>query len=164
MTDTAPFACGIVAMMLAVAITAASHPDQREQMLRTAVVITANWGAGLAYVSVTANHTPWHFSIFIDALAAFAVMFHPAGKVQGFIGLFYFLQIAGHTAFGLRLLFGMSADPIYYYDAITYVAWLQLAAMGAWCGGVCGDLVHRWRRRRDEDDRRASAAHSRETK
>lgn len=165
MTEIHAFMVGLFVMLAVVAPTAAAHRDQREQMLRTAVAILCNWIAGVAYVSITDNHSAWHFNIFIDAAAAFAVMFHPAGKVQGFIGLFYLIQIAGHVAFGIRRLTGMSADPIYYYDAITYVAWLQLAAMGAWCGGVwIGNLLHHLRHRGDAPDRRASHSHSRKAK
>lgn len=167
MTNAPTFALGMAAMLVAVSLTAYAHSkgEVREQILRTAAAILINWIAGLIYVSTTDNYTPWHFSIFIDALAAFAVMFHPAGRVQGFVGLFYFVQIAGHIAFGLRTMLHMSVDPIYYYDAITYVAWAQLAAMGAWCGGVwIGDLLHRLRPRGDASDSRASAATSKVSK
>jgi hypothetical protein len=164
MTELLAYMAGLFTMLLAVALTAWLHRGQRPQMLRTAGAILLNWLVGFVYVQNTGNFTPWHFSIFVDAAAALAVMYHPAGRVQGFIGLFYFFQIAGHTAFGIRRLLGLPADPVFYYDAITWVAWAQLAAMGVWCGGIwIGSAVRRMRDRGDALDRGATSARSRET-
>jgi hypothetical protein len=162
MTDLPAYATGLFVMLALACLTANHFEQERWAVVRSAGAILANWIAGAVYVATTDNHTPWHFSIFIDALAALAVMYHPAGRVQGAIGLFYFLQIAGHIAFGFRRVLGMEADAIFYYDAITYVAWAQLAAMGVWCGGIWGrSLVHRVRNRRDASNRHASARHIR---
>jgi hypothetical protein len=156
MTDLPAYAGGLLTMLVVVGFTAHRFTNERWQLARVALAIFLNWLAGASYVIATENYTPWHFSIFIDALAAFAVMWQPAGRVQGFIGLFYLLQIAGHTAFGVRRLFGLGADPLYYYDAITFVAWAQLLAMGVWSGGLWGrSLFRRLRDRRDEAGRRA---------
>ena len=145
-TDLPQYAAGLAIMLAMVCLTCFWHAEPRAQMLRSAAAIAANWLAGVIYVHNTGNMTPWHFSILIDTLAAFAVMYHPAGKVQGFIGLFYCFQIAGHIAFGARQMLGLGADAIFYYDSITYVAWGQLVAMGVWCGGIwIADLVHRLR-------------------
>lgn len=163
MTEFAAYLAGLLVAEILVLVTAYSHRGQATQMLRTMAAIALNWQAGVAYIAWSGDYTPWMFNIAIDALAAFAVMFHPAGKVQGFIGLFYFVQIAGHIAYGGRRLFDMSADDIYYYDALTYVAWAQLIAMGVWCGGVwIGSAVHRVRDCGHADDRRTSAATARE--
>lgn len=145
MTDLPAFSAGMLFTVLLVLSTCWRYGEQREQMLRTMTVIILNWFAGIVYVSNTENPTPWHYNIFIDAAAAIAVMYHPAGRVQGYIGLFYFFQISAHVAFGARRLLGIPTDEIFYYDAITYVAWAQLAALGVWCGGVwLADLVHRF--------------------
>jgi hypothetical protein len=163
MTELPAYMGGLFAMLLVAVLTTWWHPEQRKQMLRTAAAILLNWLAGTVYVQNTGNYTPWHFSIFIDAAAALAVMYHPAGRAQGFIGLFYFFQIAGHTAFGIRRLLGLPADPVFYYDAITWVAWAQLAAMGVWCGGIwIGSGVRRLRGRGDASDRRQTATAPRE--
>lgn len=146
MTDLPAFTVGIVIAGIIAAITCLRFPDQRPQLLRTALAIWMNWIAGLLYVHTTGNMTPWHFNIFIDAVAAAGVMWHPAGKVQGYIGLFYFFQIAAHIAFGIRSLLGIPNDAIFYYDAITYVAWAQLIALGSWSGGIwITDILHRTR-------------------
>lgn len=160
MTELPAYLTGLVSMLVLVGLTAFRHKMQREQVLRSAAAILFNWIAGSLYVSFTEDYTPWHFSIFIDAICAFIVMWQPAGRVQGFIGLFYFLQIAGHTAFGLRYLTGYPNDPIFYYDAITYVAWAQLLAMGAWCVGIWGSPVFRFVRDRVHAVNPVAGSHS----
>lgn len=125
-------------------------------MLRTMAAIVLNWLAGIIYVHNTGNATPWHYNIFIDAAAAAAIMYHPASRVQGYIGLFYGFQIAGHVTFGARQLLGIPTDEVFYYDAITYVAWAQLAALGVWSGAIwVADLVYRLWNYRHADHRRA---------
>jgi len=162
MTELPIFAVGLFIMLVLAALTAMRQKEISWQIVRCAAAILVNWIAGTLYVWRTGDFTPWHFSIFIDAAAALAVMYHPAGRVQGCIGLFYLFQIAFHVAFGIRTILHMSADPIYYYDAITYIAWAQLAAMGLWCGGVwMGDFLHRLRHRHDAAARRARAGNSR---
>lgn len=144
MTDLPAFATGLLITTLLVAFTSWRRADQRNQLLRTMAAVALNWIVGLIYVQNTGNLTPWHYNIFIDALAAAGVMWHPAGKVQGYIGLFYFFQIAAHIAYGIRDVLGIPTDAIFYYDAITYIAWAQLIALGAWCGGIwIASSVHR---------------------
>lgn len=159
MTDWPAYLAGLLGMLVLAALTVRWHPRERWQIVRCALAILINWIAGMIYVWQTRDYTPWAFNIFIDAAAALAVMYHPAGRVQGFLGLFYLFQIAGHTAFGVRQWLGLPADPVYYYNTITWIAWAQLAAMGGWCGAIwSGDLVHWLRDRRDARDRRARAA------
>ena len=157
MTDLPAFTVGIVTAVTLAALTCWRFPDQRPQLLRTALAIWLNWIAGLFYVNVTDNLTPWHYSIFIDAVAAAGVMWHPAGRVQGYIGLFYMLQIAAHIAYGIRDLLGIPTDAVFYYDAITYIAWAQLFAIGAWSSGIWISVL---RPGGNAHDRRAGNIHS----
>lgn len=164
MTELPAYAAGLMAMLALCGFTIRRHPGERWQIIRCAGAILFNWIAGVIYVRQTGDYTPWAFSIFIDALAALAVMFHPAGRVQGYIGLFYLLQIACHTGFGLREWLSYRTDSILYYDAITWIAWAQLAAMGGWCSAIWGDdILHRMRDRRHAADSRARRAHIRKS-
>jgi hypothetical protein len=148
-TSLVAYMAGLFSVLALVGLTAYRNQARREPLLRTGAAIAACWLAGLIYVSNTDDYTPWHFNIFIDALAALAVMFRPAGRTQGGIGLLYFAQIAWHTAFGIQIFSGNSPDPSFYYDAITWLAWAQLAVLGAWCGGIeYGSLVHSLRNSR----------------
>ena len=162
MTDLPAYLAGLLATLAAALFTGWRFPTWRGQLWRVAIAIFLNWAAGVAYVQATGDYTPWMFWIAADAITAMAVMWHPAGRMQVYIGLFFALQIAGHIAFGGRQLVGLPADPIFYYDAVTYVAWAQLAAIGVWTGGIwVGSVVPRHRNRRAPVDRRARLGHHR---
>lgn len=159
MTELPAYLTGLVVTALIALLTAGFHRHERAQVVRVAFAIIAVWAIGTVYVYGTGNYTPWKFSIMLDIAAAAVIMVRPASRAQALIGMLYFLQIAGHVAYGGRITFGYDASPVYYYDALTIVAWAQLFALGAWCGGIwLGTLVHgRWHRRH-EVHRRARAA------
>lgn len=164
MTELPAYALGLLCAIILAIFTGWRNNEWRWQLWRVAGVIAINWFIGLLYTHNTGNPTPWAFNIFIDSAAAFVVMFHPAGRVQSYIGLFYALQIAGHISFGGRRLMGYHADPVFYYDAITIVAWGQLVAIGMWAGGIWGkSLLHRFRDRGHAVDRRQGAQSSGKT-
>lgn len=153
MTELQVYLSGLLAAAFIVAATAIRYSDVRWQMLRTISAIALNWCVGASYAWFSSDYTPWGLSIAIDAAAAGAIMLHPAVRTQAYIGLFYFFQIACHVAFGFRGILGLETSETFYYDAITYIAWAQLAALGVWCG-ACWLPVHRvWRS--------GDAAHSR---
>ena len=156
-----PYMSGLFAISLLCLVTAWRKATQREQILRTVLVIFLNWCAGLAYIQNSGDMTPWQFNIFIDSAAAAIILWHPAGRVQAYVGLFYMIQIAFHTAYGIREVFGQSVDQIFYYDAITFIAWGQLLALGAWCGGIWGkDAVRGLRDHGHALDRRKGNSHN----
>ena len=105
-----------------------------------------------------------YFEIYIAGWILWTVAWHfTEDKDTGLImlsGLFYFFQIAAHIALGIRSLLGIPTDAIFYYDAITYVAWAQLLALGAWSGGIW-ILVHRPGHSGDALHRRAGHFHLR---
>lgn len=136
MTELPAYLIGLFAACMACLVTAHYHRASSEQLVRTAGVIALNWVAGVLYVSASGVYTPWAFNIALDTLCAAAIMLHPAGRAQAYIGLFYCAQIAFHCAFGMHEASGFPADGAAYYDAITWIAWGQLAAMGAWCVGI----------------------------
>lgn len=161
MTSLAAYASGLLFAVLLSLYTGWKHEEAREQLWRVAAAILINWFAGLLYIRNTGNFSPWEFNLFIDSAAAFAVMWRPAGRVQGYIGLFYFFQIAAHVAYGIRDWAKMPNDPVFYYEAITLVAWAQLGALGAWTGGIWGKrFLHRVWHRGNAPDCRKGTAHS----
>lgn len=155
-----PYMSGLFTISLLCLVTAWRKAAQREQILRATAVIVSNWCAGLAYVQNSGNLTPWQFNIFIDSASAAVILWHPAGRAQAYIGLFYMLQIAFHAAYGIREVLGQQVDQLFYYDAITWIAWGQLLAMGTWCSGIWGkDAVRRWRDHSHALDCRKSHSH-----
>ncbi len=152
-------------MVLFAGFTGWKRTAARLQLWRVAFVLAANWYAGALFVRLSGDYTPWLFSLALDVLAAVAIMYRPAGRVQGIIGLTYFFQIAGHIAYGGRHLAGLPADPVYYYDAITLVAWVQLLAVGAWSAGIWGKaLVHSlWHRSHALDRRKGTGSNGGQT-
>lgn len=136
MTELPAYLVGLIMACLACLMTAHFHRASSGPLVRTACMIALNWVAGTLYVAGSGDYTPWAFSILIDVSCAAAIMAHPAGRMQAYIGLFYCLQIAFHCGFGLHETTGMPANGMAYYDAITWIAWGQLAAMGAWCVGI----------------------------
>jgi len=160
MTSLAAYMTGLGCVVLFCLYTGWKHEEAREQLWRVAAAILINWCAGMLYIGNTGNQAPWEFNLFIDSAAAFAVMWRPAGRVQGYIGLFYFFQIAAHVAYGIRDWAKMPNDPVFYYEAITLVAWAQLVALGAWAGGIWGKrFLHRLGHRGNAHDRRKGTAH-----
>jgi hypothetical protein len=65
----------------------------------------------------------------VDALAAWVILWHPAGKVQSLIGLTFLLQIGVHTG---RILNGVNADLFNYWLGLSLLAFLQLGLVGGW--------------------------------
>jgi len=154
------FLAGLIAIAFLSACTAWRDVRSREQLSRAIVVIVLNWCAGMAYVQNSGNLTPWQFNIFIDSASAAVILWHPAGRAQAYIGLFYMLQIAFHAAYGIREVLDQRVDQLFYYDAITWIAWGQLLAMGTWCSGIWGkDAVRRWRDHSHALDCRKSHSH-----
>jgi hypothetical protein len=163
MLDLPAYMLGLFGVLALVGLAAERFEECREPLLRTGASVLGCWLAGVVYVQTTDDYTPWHFNIFIDALAASVIMLHPAGRLQGAIGLLYFGQIAWHTAFGIQILSGNMPDALFYYNAITWVAWAQLAVLGAWGGGILyGSRVRTVRHSRNAPRTRTRAANSRE--
>jgi hypothetical protein len=165
LTSLLAFTVGIVLTMSFVGVTLWKRwSDSLRPLLRTALAITVNWLVGTAYVQITHDYTPWYFNIVIDGIAAYVVMRRPASKVQGYIGLFYIIQICYHVGFGIRTLgiIGEPGESTVYYDIITLIAWAQLMAMGMWCSGIWRNaLIHRARDRRLKAASEQSLANSR---
>lgn len=162
MTELPAYLAGLVAISAVAFVTGWRFREWRNQLWRVSTAVFLNWALGTVYVAFTGDYTPWMFWIALDFVTAVAVMWHPAGRMQVYIGLFYALQIAGHIAFGGRRLVGLSADPIWYYDAVTYVAWAQLGAIGVWAGGIwVGAMLHRDRNSRPALHRGARLGHPR---
>lgn len=108
----------------------------RGALWRCAAVIAVNWVLGTAFVTLTANYDPWEYNMFIDSVAMAVVLRHPAWRAQAAIGLLYIVQICCHIAYGGRELLGYPNDAIFYYDALTIIAWAQLLVLGGWACGV----------------------------
>lgn len=154
MLDMPSYALGLAMTVAFAAVTCLHIPATVKQLCRVAGVLLANWLAGMAFFALSNDYSAWYFNIFIDAAAAFVVLWKPVGKAQQYIGLFYFIQLAGHIAYGSRILLGYPANAAYYYDAITIVAWLQLLAVWGWAGGLwLQALLHHLRHRGHALDR-----------
>lgn len=117
-----------------------------EVLWRVAGVVLANWCAGTVFIWQTRNFDPWEFNLFIDSLAMMVVLWHPAGKAQVLLGLLYIGQICLHIVYGSRELLSYPNDILFYYNALTVIAWAQLLVLGGWASGIGGAIVDvgRW--------------------
>lgn len=128
----------------------------RWQIWRSVVAIAFNWLAGTVYITETGDYTPWQFSLFIDSGAALAILYHPAGREQAFLGWSYGLQIAAHIVFGALVTAGYSPPQDAYYRYLTYIAFVQLLILGDWSiGGRLENYLRRLWPRFDATYRRA---------
>lgn len=136
MLDWPAYLAGLVAVLAMSAATGLRHKESREQLWRTAGAIAFVWAFGILYTSNTGNQDPWEFNLFIDSAAMAAILWHPAGRAQAIVGWLYLGQLICHSSYGVRELLGFYTDILLYYNALTGIAWLQLLAVGVWCGGI----------------------------
>ena len=100
-------------------------------MKRTAAAILAVLVASLILVQVLIWPSP-NYAIgmmIVDAIAAWVILWHPAGRFQSLIGLTFLLQIGVHAG---RLLNGENADMFNYWLGLSLLAFLQLGLVGGW--------------------------------
>ena len=111
-------------------------------MLRVAVVIALNWAVNTAFCHYTDIYDPWWFFLLVDGLSAWAVLYHPAGKVQSLLGWTYIGQILIHGVYGAS----ESDARDLYWRVLLDVGYAQLFILGVWAGGYGGYRL--WRRHR----------------
>lgn len=148
-----------------------NRPEMRVYLWRVAGVLSINWALGTFYALQTGNPTPWHFNIFIDVVSAWVITLHPANRWQMIIGCTYCAQILVHCAYGLQDLRpewsflswmpNWHVAQLTYYWTLTWIAFGQLALLGAWSGGLkIGHLLDwLWDRVGSRPDRSHSAGH-----
>lgn len=110
-------------------------------MKRTAFVIWAVAVASLLLTPLWPSTTYSFAMIVVDALAAVAILYHPAGRWQSAIGLTYVFQIAFHIG---RLINASDADINSFYIGLSVLAVLQLALVGGWLFGGGFLYLVRW--------------------
>jgi len=115
--------------------TAWKYEEERGTLVWVIFAIGFNWCAGRAFVLMTEDSAPWQFNIFIDSMAAFAILWPPSSRWQSIIACFYFAQLAFHAVYGSEKLLNLSIGEVLYYKTITWIALAQLIAVGVWCGG-----------------------------
>lgn len=136
MLDWQAYLSGLAAMAGVSIATGWFIPAVREQVLRTAAAIILVWAFGILYITNTGNYDPWEFNLFIDGAAMTAILWHPAGRGQAVVGWLYILQLVYHGYYGSRELLGADNSIDLYYNVLTVIAWVQLLAVGLWCGGI----------------------------
>jgi hypothetical protein len=141
------YSFGLAVALVVAYITVAVTLDWRVFRVITAIAI--NWCLGSAFTYFTEITDGWWFNILIDGLAAWVILYSPSGKCQSALGVSYCIQIAMHVGYGARVLLIGDADRWQYYNALTFIAWLQLLLVGGWCIV----LWDRHRRRRDTHPR-----------
>lgn len=102
---------------------------RRDAMSRVASALILNWVAGYLFNEVFHTTTPWAWSFAIDTVSAVIVLWSPACRWQALIGASYIVQIMMHAMFALGRW-----HPHSYWEALTAVAWLQLALLLLWGG------------------------------
>jgi hypothetical protein len=123
-------------------------------MLRVALALLGNWAAHIVWWTITADPTPYLFSLVADVLTAVVVLIRPAGRMQALIGWSLLVQITIHSAYIYHLLVGGYAveAEVKYWEWLDRIALVQIALAGGWTiGGVgrriFGGHAHRGRHR-----------------
>lgn len=112
-------------------------------MIRTGITILLNWAAGMAFILATDIRDPWALSLGLDALAAFVILYHPAGRAQSAIGWAYIAQILIHAVYAVS---NHAIAVQAYWQILTWIAFVQLAILGGWIGGFWWHRYHSDRR------------------
>lgn len=105
-------------------------------MRRTAIVLFIAYWVNTLFVLRTEVYDPWLFFIISDFVAAWAVLYQPAGRVQSVIGGLILTQIMVHFLYGASKFFNpetVSADA--YLQILDVLGFLQLILLGGWAGG-----------------------------
>lgn len=127
--------------LLSVAVLSSIAVEGRS-MVRTALALLANWAAHMAWWSLTADPSPYVFSIIVDTATAVIILTRPAGRMQALIGWSLLIQITIHFAYALHVLGGgyaVEAEARYW----TWLDWIALAQIVLVGGGVIGGIRHR---------------------
>lgn len=106
-------------------------------MLRTSGALFLNWAAQLIYHALTGQSAPWLFFFAIDTVTAIAILWRPAGKMQGIIGVTLLAQIALHVSYAIFTILNgyVWRVEVAYWERLQAIAALQLLLMGGWYGG-----------------------------
>ena len=118
-------------------------------MMRTALTIFIAWMVNTLVVEASDTFDFWLFFIFSDAVAAWFVLYQPAGKVQSVIGGLLLSQIAVHGVYGIsKFISPETLNPFRYMDVIDTLGLLQLLLLGGWAGGHWSRVAYRALRHR----------------
>lgn len=143
MLDLGPYLAALIGVSALCLVT--WHYLRPVAVLRCLLAVIAVWLAGYAYGDLSGDMTHWGFNILTDALAAWAILRHPAGKMQAALGGTYAVQLVMHSSYGAREWWSVP-DPNAYYDMLTIVAYAQLFILGGWSIGIWGRAAFdRWR-------------------
>lgn len=108
-------------------------------MTRTCLTLLACWFVGIAWREwiEPANQWPWLLYAIVDIIGAAIIIRHPAGRLQGFIGLCFLVQFAMNIGYGANYLqHGYSYDAqLLAWEANTRIGNLKLLFLGGWAGG-----------------------------
>lgn len=130
------------AILLGLSLIVASW--SRGAVLRCTLAVAANWIVGML-VSHAGWVDAWPVNIVIDVLTAWVILRNPAGRWQSILGVSFCAQIAMHVGYGANIILFSHGDMVGYYNALTVVAFLQLAVTGGWNGDLW--RVRAYRRR-----------------
>lgn len=113
-------------------------------ILRVAFVIALNWAINTWFCHQSGLYDPWWFYIVVDSLSAWAVLYHPAGRVQSLIGWTYIGQVIVSGVYGAS---GAVAK-LLYWRVLLEIGYAQLIILGVWAGGYGGYRLWRFCRAR----------------
>lgn len=113
-------------------------------MLRTAIVLLANYVVNTWFVLHFQIYDPWYFYLLIDTFSALVILYRPAGRVQSAIGGTYIAQIVMHAVYGISKFLHPDISDVRYWQVLTIIADAQLLILGVWAGGYWCRAAYRW--------------------
>jgi hypothetical protein len=107
---------------------------RRSAMIRTCAAIFAAWIANYSYIMLTGSEYPVWWFVAIDAIVARIILLKPAGRIQGWIGCCFIVQVCINM--GLGLAYWGEAIPylaqVKAWSYTTPIGYIKLALIGAW--------------------------------
>lgn len=128
MTDMVAYASPLLFLLLCGAAI------RSDGMLRTFLTFLVAFLAQNIWIMATGVWTPWEWMTAVDIVAAAVVIRHPANRWQGYIGIFYLVQIMMHLGYGANvLLYGHDfARELVHWWWNNAIGYAKLFLAGGW--------------------------------
>ena len=103
-------------------------------IVTTALLLTANWGACALISYLSGSVSDWIALAGVDYVTAVVLALMSARRPQFLIVALYAGMLVLHVAYSVHEIWKVGLSEREYFDALTVLAWLQIASVGGWLG------------------------------
>ena len=100
----------------------------------SALILTANWGACALMSYASGSVSTWVALAGIDYAAAVIIAIAAERRPQFVIVALYAFMLVFHVAYSVQDTMKVGLSERQYFDALTILAWMQIATIGGWLG------------------------------